>query len=262
MKPLFIILSFLFLSLNIWGQNSEKEPTWLNGYHKDLSNSYIDVFSAVDESEDKARAKAIQNIVEERSRATGRRFNIKENNGNITLSSQDELTVKCRIVSEYHQRLSNLSVKVYLLVQTARHTDYAYEPVSVSCSYPITARILVPGWSQIYKGSTSKGLCMLGGCVTCGIGALFCENQRSDYKNKMKEQPQFAQSYNTKANNFETARNICLGATAAFYVWNIVDAIAAKGVSRIVVKPSDGNYLSVCPVATMTSVGVSMAYNF
>ena len=257
-----LFLPFLFLPLCAWGQNSGKEPMWLSGYHKDLPNSYIDVYSAVDVNEDKARAKAIQNIVEERSRATGRRFIIKETNGNITLSSQDELTVKCRVVSEYHQRLSNLSYKVYLLVQTARHPDYAYEPISVSNNYPVTARILIPGWSQIYKGNTLKGLCMLSGCVVGGIGALFCENQRSDYKNKMKEQPQFAQTYNTKANNYETARNICIGAAAAIYVWNIIDAIAAKGASRIVVRPSNGSYFSVHPVAAPTSVGVSMAYNF
>jgi hypothetical protein len=121
---------------------------------------------------------------------------------------------------------------------------------------------IIPGVGQMYKGSTLKGICMLGGVAACGLGALFCENERSDYKNKMKEQPQFAQTYNTKANNYETARNICIGAAAAIWLYNIIDAAVAKGARRIVVSPNYGSYLSIHPVATPNSAGVSLTYNF
>ena len=103
---------------------------------------------------------------------------------------------------------------------------------------------------------------MLGGVVALGLGALLCENTRSDYKNKMKEQPEFAQTYNTKANNYETARNILIGATAAVYIYNLIDAAVAKGARRIIVKPANGSYASLHPIVTPNSAGISLAYNF
>lgn len=132
-------------------------------------------------------------------------------------------------------------------------TEYGIAPVFMS---------IIPGLGQMYKGSTIKGICMLGGVAVSGLGALFCENERSDYKNKMKEQPQFAKNYNTKANNYETGRNVCLGAAAAIWVYNIIDAAAAKGAKRIIVKPTTDSHLSIHPVATPQSVGVSLSYNF
>ena len=256
------LILMITLPTSLLGQQNEKKPTWLNGYHLDLKNTYIDAFSAIAPTYEDARTKAIQNIIDERSRATGRRFSVKENAGELTLSSQDELTVKCRILDEYHRITSDGNREVFLLVQTARHPDFAYEPVEVSDHYPLSARALIPGLSQMHKGSTVKGWLMLGGVAAFGLGALFCENERADYRNKIKEQPQFAQSYNTKANNFETARNVCLGAAAAIWIYNIVDAATAKGARRIIVKPTKGSYVSLQPVASPSSVGISLSYIF
>lgn len=256
MKSLIIALFCLTLSCTAKGQS---KPTWVDGYHKDLANSYIDVFSGRGNAIADARKQAINNIVEERSRATGRRYSIEENNGIITMHSQDELTVKCRIVDEYHSRQYG-NYEVYLLVQTARHPDYAYESINVTDRYPVSARILVPGFAQIYKGQTAKGLIMLGGVVGCSIGALVFENTRSDYKNKMKEQPEFAQTYNTKANNNETARNVCIGAAAAFYVWSLIDGIASKGKRRVFVGKNSS--LAIHPVASSEGAVLALTYNF
>ena len=252
-----LVITLLFLSVSAWSQ----KPSWTNGYHKDLANSYIDVYTAVGNTEEAARKMALQRIVDERSRATGRRYTINETNGNIIMNSQDELTVKCRIIDEYHMRQYG-NYKVYLLVQMAKHPDYAYEQVSVTDRYSSGARFLVPGWAQMYKGQTAKGLIMLGGVVASGIGIIACESSRSDYRNKVKQQPQFAQDYNTKANNFETARNICIGAAGAFYLWNIIDGIAAKGKRRVIIKNSYGGGLSLNPLITPEGSGLSLAYRF
>lgn len=259
MRKSIITVLLMFLSLATFGQYSQK-PTWADGYHKDLRNSYLDVFSARGTSVEEARQNAIKQIVDERSRATGRRYSIRENNGSITLSGQDELTVKCRVVDEY-QRHSYGSYEVFLLVQTARHPDYAYETVNVTDGYSVGGRFLIPGWAQIYKGQTAKGVIMLAGTVGCGIGALVCELTRQDYKNKMKEQPQFAKDYNTKANNYEAACYVCLGGAAAFYLWNIIDGLASKGKRRVIVKNSYSS-LSLNPVITPKGGGVSLALNF
>ena len=84
MKYLVIVLLTFLITTDTMGQG--KKPSWVGGYHRDLTNSYIDVFSATGSSPDDARTKAIQQIVDERSRATGRRYSIQETNGNITLN--------------------------------------------------------------------------------------------------------------------------------------------------------------------------------
>ena len=168
-----------------------------------------------------------------------------------------------KVVDEYYE-WSYGAWQLYTLFAVSEDEIPVFDNFSSTTSYgaaPVLMSI-IPGVGQMYKGSTLKGICMLGGVAACGLGALFCENERSDYKNKMKEQPQFAQTYNTKANNYETARNICIGASAAIWLYNIIDAAVAKGAKRIVISPNYGSYLSIHPVATPNSAGVSLTYNF
>lgn len=47
--------------------------------------------------------------------------------------------------------------------------------------------LIVPGWGQMYKGSTVKGLCILGGEVALAAGIIVSENLRSSYVKKMHE---------------------------------------------------------------------------
>ena len=168
-----------------------------------------------------------------------------------------------KVVDEYSE-WSDGAWHLYTLFAVSEDEKPVFDNFSSTTSYgaaPVLMSI-IPGVGQIYKGSTLKGICMLGGVAACGLGALFCENERSDYKNKIKEQPQFAQTYNTKANNYETARNICIGAAAAIWLYNIIDAAVAKGARRIVLSPNYGSYLSIHPIANQNSAGVSLTYNF
>ena len=139
-----------------------------------------------------------------------------------------------------------------------------FDRVYKTNSYGVGPAVLsiVPGLGQMYKGSTVKGLCLLTGVAACGVGALLCDNERADYKNKIKEQPQFAQSYNNKAKNFETARNVCIGVAAAVWLYNIIDAATARGSTKIVVSPAMGTFLSAYPVLTPNTCGISLTYNF
>ncbi|MDE6045693.1 MAG: hypothetical protein K2G10_00110, partial [Alistipes sp.] len=41
--------------------------------------------------------------------------------------------------------------------------------------------------------------------------------------------------YATKRDHFATGRNICIGAVAALYIYNLIDAVAAPGAERIIV---------------------------
>ncbi len=97
---------------------------------------------------------------------------------------------------------------------------------------------IIPGWGQFHKGANLKGGMILGGCAVLAGGIVFLENQRSDYARKIARTHDqgLINSYSTKRDHFATARNICMGAAAALYVYNLIDAVAAPGARRIIVK--------------------------
>ena len=126
---------------------------------------------------------------------------------------------------------------------------------------------IVPGAGQFLKGDVAKGVSFLVADVACAAGIILCESTRAAYAAKVKQQPQYALQYSTRANNWATGRNICLGVTAGIWVWNIIDAFAAKGARRVVVKPQRG-YFSMTPTSTFDPIhhthdmGVGVAYHF
>lgn len=119
--------------------------------------------------------------------------------------------------------------------------------------------LFIPGWGQMYKGSTVKGVCILGGEALLAGGIIVAENLRSSYIKKMKEQPKHQQTYNTRADNWENVRNGFIGAAAALYVYNIVDALVANGRKRAVIDKRVS--FSMAPALGECN-GVSLVLNF
>lgn len=111
---------------------------------------------------------------------------------------------------------------------------------------------IVPGWGQFHKGSHLKGGLILGGCAVLAGGIVFTDSQRSDYVRKIMRthNQQLINSYSTRRDHFAAARNICIGAVAALYVYNLIDAIAAPGARRIVVKKRRTIDCSFMPAVT------------
>jgi hypothetical protein len=118
---------------------------------------------------------------------------------------------------------------------------------------------ICPGWGQMYKGSKGKGITILLAEAAAIGGVIFCENERASYESKMLSQPHFMKTYKTKVDNFETARNCCIGAAAVIYVYNLIDAMAAPGAKRLSIDPSR---VKLAPFATKDFGGFSLSYRF
>lgn len=263
MNRLFIFILALF-PLAAVGQSYptiKDKPFWTNGYFKELENSYLEVVSAFDYDIQGAKEKAVKEIVRRRSLATGAEANVTINDNNVSVISEHTLIVKARIIDEYIHHTPQ-GYTVYLLAQTAKNPAYTYENVSLSDEYGFSARALVPGMAQIYKGNKTKGHCIIATEVLAIAGIILCENQRASYNKKAMEQPKYAKEYSGKASNWETGRNISIGVAAGVWIYNIVDGIVAKGKKRIVVSPADKEGLSMTPFATPNTVGLSFAYSF
>ena len=128
-----LFFCLLFPCISIMGQQTSKErPSWVDGFREEYQNSYLKSFSAVGSTMEDARRLALQEVADERSRATGRQYSIRESNGVVTMSSSDDLTVAAQVVDEWHEVLRNGACRVDLLVQTKKNPMYTYEPVSVT----------------------------------------------------------------------------------------------------------------------------------
>lgn len=120
---------------------------------------------------------------------------------------------------------------------------------------------IVPGWGQFHKHSYLKGGLILGGTAVLAGGIIFTEVTRADYAKKitMTHDKKAMATYANRRNNFALARNICIGATAALYIYNLVDAIVAPGARYVKVQKVDRNGRSYAFAPTVTYEGAPAA---
>lgn len=166
-------------------------------------------------------------------------------------------------VDEYVEKENGRYI-LHTLFMVAVCEDPVFDRTYLTRSYGIApvAMSIIPGLGQWYKGSKAKGGSLFAAEAVAVAGIIVCDNQRASYTKKMKEQPKFAMEYNSKADNWETGRNICIGVAAGIWLYNLVDAAVAKGVRRIVVKRADGSGLSLTPFTSPDAAGISLAYKF
>lgn len=160
-------------------------------------------------------------------------------------------------VDEYWERGSDGRYKLTTLyMRSVDNSTPRFDDYRLTTNYGargLWRSAIVPGWGQFYKGSNLKGGLILGGTVLLAGGIIYTENMRQDYMNKIKKthNTDHIRSYKNSADNFAMGRNICIGAVAALYVYNLVDAIVAPGARRVLVKKSaDGRGYAVLPTVT------------
>ncbi len=262
MKKAFIIFCLLIPCLSSMGQQTSKDrPSWVDGFREEYQNSYLKSFSAVGSTMEEARRLALQEVADERSRATGRQYSIRESNGVVTMSSSDELTVAAQVVDEWHEVLSNGACRVDLLVQTKKNPMYTYEPVTVTDKYPFSAQVFVPGMAQLHKGSTVKGIAFIAAEVIAVGGIVAFEGLRSSYQSKIDttKDAKKRQDYIDKTNNMQNLRNGFIAGALAVYAWNVVDGIVAKGKKHVEL----GHVaMRFAPFATPESAGLAVNIQF
>jgi len=258
-----------------------QKPKWVGNTPREQNYTYkfVEVVSYGDDYEG-ARANALERLAGDRLLTEGVRIYQKT----VSKSEKDKIqtigqpmqykkqthtTVTTEIdgepmelsalkIDEYIVK-ENDRVKMHTLFQVATCDTPVFDNVYLTTKYGFSARALVPGWAQLYKGSTAKGLAILAAEVAAIGGVIFTENERASYALKMRTQHAFAKEYKTKVDNYETARNCCIGAAVAIYVYNLIDAVVAPGAKRVVVKPHNFNF---SPVASKEFSGLTLSYKF
>lgn len=263
-KRIIIGLFCLLTCLNLAAQKaySTNPPSWVNGYFKELPNSYIEVISAFGYDLQSARTSAVQEAMSRRSLASGAQANVSIVQGDVQVLSGHDVIVKARVVDEFvlHQ---STGYKVWLLIQTAKNPVLEYEPVSVSEEYGFSASAFIPGMAQFKKGSTLKGALFLSGEVAC-IGGIIIGNILSTQnynKGQATKDAQLRTQFTDMANMYSTIQYVSLAGAIAVYAWNVIDGITAKGNKHVVTGKAA---LAAVPYYSPDGmgIGVSLAYRF
>ena len=181
-----------------------------------------------------------------------------------------KINMLCRTIDEYWVQKKGVYF-VSILYTVADQNIYGgsyYDDISTTTRYMAAGfASIIPGAGQFIKGDIAKGVSFLVTDIIGVTGIIVCESTRAAYAAKVKQQPQYAQQYSTRANNWATGRNICLGVTAGIWVWNIIDAFAAKGARRVVVKKNN-NLVQIQPIPLFNPIsntydfGVGFSYQF
>jgi hypothetical protein len=170
-------------------------------------------------------------------------------------------------VSECYERLSTSSgdvFRVWELYEVSSNRSFQPYIPAYTDRYGVDAiwrSAILPGWGQLYKGSKTKGLFIMGGEVALAVGIVATENLNASYRKKINEShnADHIQTYAGKADNMQNIRNICIAGAAALYLYNLIDAIAAPGNKHLIIHNT--NY-SFYPVANETYTGIGLAINF
>lgn len=182
--------------------------------------------------------------------------NIDQKTFEVITTEGNPIQVKARVVDEF---FSSKKQSMTTLYQVALTPNAMFDNYTLTTSYasdPATWGLsIIPGAAQMHKGDYLKGGIIMGGTVALAGGLIAFESMRSSYLAKIEQthSADVKKSYNNKAGNCATIRNVCIGGLAALYVYNILDAFIAPGARRVIVAPAataDGQY------------GMTLSYKF
>ena len=262
-----------------------QKPKWVDNTPQELNHTYkfvevvsyaSDIASAREEAKKKLASneqlvRTVQVNVE-----TGKLRKIEQTvvNGKMNETIRDKVDVKMSVsgkqfdlqaypVDEYITQEQGM-VKLHTLYMVAVEDDPVFDRTYLTTNYGATPVVMsiIPGLGQWYKGSKVKGVCMFAAEAAAVAGIIICANKANDAEKKIKLEPKYAKHYEDKKSNWETGRNICIGAAAAIWVYNMIDAAVAKGARRVEVKPAGRSYVSLTPALNTDYAGFSLSYNF
>lgn len=170
-----------------------------------------------------------------------------------------ELTA--RIVDEYFDRSKGVMSTLY---QVGVTPNPCFDDVIITDFYGFEAgwrSAVLPGWGQFYKHDYLKGGIMLGGSAAFLGGILLTERTRQDYKFKYNNTHDLnaRKVYMQRHNNFQLARNLCIGALAGLYIYNIVDAFNTPGAPYVIVQHTDNSGRTYAFAPSIMSDGFPVA---
>lgn len=280
MKRIIALLIYLVLTLAyVYGENDGRRPRWLSEVPAASNGTFeykvITVYAQTASEAKGLVPREVTNYVETTQKVqitSVSKITSENHNGDVSeeisfnmmaIVEGDPVNVVVKIIDEYHEAKDGQGVYYFLCaVGNPKASSVNFDRVQITDKYGakgLWRSAIIPGWGQMYKGSTGKGIAILGAEVVAVGGIVAFESMRSSYVAKIHTQPQYAQQYASKASNCKNIRNGFIAGAVAVYVFNLIDAIAASGARWL--RTTNGE-LSFYPTTTADGMGLTVAYHF
>lgn len=262
MKKKNIVVFVLFLSFGIGVLYAQQRPNWTNGYYEIIDSCIYEKVEATgftyEDAYKAAKLKALENCVG--------RFGIAghispEDHGTFIIVPYGDKCAKINIIGSFPNAEEFRSGgTVYLLVQEMYDSRKDFPDVQYKTIYPTSARVLIPGWEQFYKGQPVKGTLFLVGEVV-GIGGIVLAQTYKARNETLKNNTHTSmrQTYADRANLWNTVSIGCGIAAGILYVWNIADGLFSEGEGRVFLCDASFNITSY---VTPQSSGLALCFKF
>ncbi len=242
-KVFFLFCLSLFINLKIFPQG---RPTWILNppFPSSGDNTfYYKVATGEDIDINRARISAIATALYEGALKIGLFVSMDQIKDVIQKKgipgASVDIKLPINIICDYSESLiTKRGYKVWVLCQVAERGNITPKFENFDDCYPTKLKvgfnallrsIAVPGWGQLYKGETFKGISFM----TLSLGGLtggFIFKQLSiDAANKANSSLNHQTTrdfYNQQMKDYDTYSKISFITAAVFYVWNLIDAIA------------------------------------
>ncbi len=250
---IFVLLFVVFESFaqEITEKSSKKKPLWFQEKPQSDDYSYF-IGVGEDNSLLKAKAMAVADVLQQLSNQAGVTISSETNtkisnktvneNINTTIEFEAEISgtgekIKIsglRKEEDYYQRRGTKYEYWVLMRKPKKDADPIFD---IKQSYGATAlwrSAILPGWGQMYKKQKIKAYTLIASEVILLSGALISQNQYDYNYNEAIKNMKNANYlfYLDKADTWTSIRNMAFVGAGAFYIYNLIDAVASKGAKR------------------------------
>jgi hypothetical protein len=241
MKPLCLISCFYIFSCIICAQ-----PNWVTKTPEGYLNDYF-VGRGVATTKTEATQKAYEDAVVSIMRNNSLTVNYSEDNRTVTEQRNLDETTRMEIVRKSVQELrfegESKTIKHLKLSETYYENSFSgYEawvllslpkrdPISPPSAFsPVWRSFLLPGWGQLYKEQTFKGISFMVLTIGGVASGLVYRQMSMDATDKAYASRTQARRdyYNQDKKDYNNYSMISFIAAGVFYSWNLIDAIIVK----------------------------------
>lgn len=254
---------------------ADKRPPWMRGIFPERSNSsyYFKVTQGSGTTPYEAHQNAIVGLISDIARSRGVTVQGSDIMKTLSENRDGKLSEHTSLQSSYHLDFETFDTafeiideymdkKGYHLFFEVAHNprQVVFDRIELTADYKGAAlwrSAIIPGWGQMYKRSMAKGATILTLEAASVLGIVICHNQSNSYYNKalVERNINLREAYQDKSTTYRHIRNGCIAAAGVIYVWNIVDALTAKGAKRY----RKGR---VAPYADGSAQGIAFNMNF
>ena len=258
-----IVVLVLFHVYGIGELFAQHRPDWTNGYYEKIGSCIYEKVEATgftyEEAYKDARQKALDNCAGRYGIAG--HYSSEEKGGTFVIIQNGEKIAKINVIGSFPNAEDfRQGGTVYLLVQEMDDCRMDFPDVKYTTEYPASARVLIPGMEQFYKGQQAKGVFFLAS-ETVAVGSIIVaqtlkannENLRDNTHTSMRR------TYDEKArmwNGISVGSCIVAG---ILYGFNICDGLFSDGEGRIFL--SDASF-AISPFVSQQSSGFALCFKF